>query len=489
MIIASFLFFLLMFVVIGMLSMRKRKETAEDYLLASQNVKPWLVGLSAVATNNSGYMFVGQIGFTYEVGLYSIWLMIGWIFGDFMTSLLVHKRLRIAADDRHVLSFPGLISRWHGTDFKYLRLIGGLITIMFLGVYAAAQLKAGSKALHVLFEWDYSVGAIIGAVMVLLYCFAGGIRASIWTDAAQSFVMIVAMALMLGMGIYTFGGWGSFVDNLDAISPTYMNLFPADVNAGFISPALFVLGWVFAGVSVIGQPHIMVRFMAMDDASSMKAARFYYYGWYTLFYAMTIVTAMAARLLLPDVANFDAELALPTLAMQMLPDIFVGLVLAGLFAAMMSTADSQILSCTASITHDIPGLRMNSYLMSKLATVFVTAMALMIALFGDKLTSEAGGVDVFSLVLVAWSSLGAAFGPLLIVLALRQKVAEALSILMMVTGFGTVLLWRYFDLNDYIYEAAPGILAGLAVFVIGKAFDFAETVPPKDVAEVPVEMK
>jgi Na+/proline symporter len=175
---------------------------------------------------------------------------------------------------------------------------------------------------------------------------------------------------------------------------------------------------------------------------------------------MAIFTALAARLLIPETAGFDTELALPTLAGQLLPEVLVGLVLAGLFAATMSTADSQILACTAAITNDLMPRKLNGYLVTKLATVFVTAVALIIALSGNQ--------SVFALVLVAWSALASAFAPLLIVYALRQRVSEKLALTMVLGGPTVMLLWRYFELNSIIYECAPGILSGLAIFVVGK---------------------
>jgi sodium/proline symporter len=463
MVLVSFGVFLFLFVGIGVLSMRKRQETTDDYLLASQSVKPWLVALSAFATANSGYMFVGLIGFAYMAGLQAIWLMVGLVTGDFLMSTFVHKRLRVQTEKQHALSFAGILSTWHGTDFKKLRVIGGLITLVFVGVYAAAQLNAGSKAMHVVFGWDYSVGAIVGSLMVLLYCFAGGIRASIWTDAAQSFVMIAAMALMLFIAVGEIGGLSVFVNNLHNVSPNYMDWFPANHPLlGSAGPVFFVVGWVFGGIAIIGQPHVMIRFMTLDKPSEMLKARGYYYGWYVTFYSMAIFTALAARLLIPETAGFDTELALPTLAGQLLPEILVGLVLAGLFAATMSTADSQILACTAAITHDLLPRKFSSYKATKLATVFVTAMALTIALSGNK--------SVFALVLIAWSALGTAFAPLLIVYALKQEVPEKLAIAMMLGGPTVMLLWRYFELKGIIYECAPGVLAGLVIFAAGKIY-------------------
>lgn len=466
MIIGSFLFFLAVFVVIGVMSTFKYQGNTVDYLMASHNIQPWLVSLSAVATNNSGYMFVGMIGFTYVVGLSSIWLMIGWITGDLIMSFLVHKKLRIVTHDEGVHSFGGALARWGHKEYKLLRALAGLITVVFLCTYAGAQLQAGSKALHVLFDWNYHIGAIVGAMIVVLYCFSGGIRASIWTDAAQSFVMIIAMAVMLVVAVNAIGGIDAFWANLNAVSPTYLDLFTPGQTAldGLFGPLLFVGGWVFAGFGIIGQPHIMVRFMVMDQPAHMTRVRIYYYSWYIAFYSMTIGAGLAARLLLPDTEMFDPELALPALAVQLLPDMLAGLVLAGLFAATMSTADSQILSCSAAVSHDFGINKLTSYWAIKAATVLVTAVALGIALFGSD--------SVFVLVLIAWSVLGAAFGPLLMVYAFGGKPNEPLAILMVLSGISTVLVWRYFGLSNVIYEIAPGIITGIVVYCIGKVLGY-----------------
>ena len=463
MIILSFCLFLLMFVVIGALSTLKHKSTNEDYLLAGQNVKPWLVALSAIATYNSGYMFVGQIGYTYMYGLSSIWLMIGWIVGDFLASLFIHKKLRTVSEDQSALTYAGVLSKWFGENLPVARIVGGIITLLFLGAYAAAQLTAGGKALHVLFHWDYSVGVILGSAIVLLYCFAGGIRASIWTDAAQSFVMIIAMGLLCYEATQATGGISGFITQLQNISPSYLNLFPQNLHFGpWIGAVLFLGGWLFAGFGVVGQPHVMVRFMSMDNPKHMNRTRAYYYFWYLSFFLLTIAVGFAARILIPEVNSFDPELALPTLSQQLLPDVLVGLVLAGLFAATMSTADSQILSCSAALSRDILPAKHMKYIYTKLATVVVAAIALAIALWSHE--------SVFQLVLISSGALASAFAPVLTVLVLGYKLSETLMITMMLSGIGGMLLWRTTGFNDTIYEIMPGILAGFLVFLIAKCF-------------------
>lgn len=473
MIVASFLAFLLLFVVIGLLSMRQSRRNSVDYLLAGRNVPPWLAALSAVATNNSGYMFIGLIGYTYATGLAAIWMMIGWIAGDFVASLFVHRQVRVVTERTEVHTYSGLLSRWHGTNYRVLRFVTGIVTLLFLGTYAAAQLSAGSKALHVLFGWQYWSGAVIGAGIVLLYSFSGGIRASIWTDAAQSIVMILAMALLMVVALQHLGGTDGFMAQLHEVAPGYLDLFPpVDGFGPWLGPLLFVAGWFFAGFGVVGQPHIMIRFMALDDPHSLRRARFYYYSWFALFWSAAILVGMAARLLLPEAASFDAELALPTLAQQLLPQVLVGVVLAGIFAATMSTADSLILSCAAALTRDFYWQKVDHYLVTKVGTLVVTATALGIALSGNK--------SVYELVLDSWGVLACAFAPLLSVYALGYRVSERLALTMVVGGVATMYGWSLFG-PSAVYAAAPGIVAGLCLFLMaqlagwGKALTTGDT--------------
>ncbi len=454
--ILSFLFFLGVFVAIGVSSLFQSRGTKQDYYLASRSIHPALVGLSAVATNCSGYMFIGVIGYTYSTGLASIWLMLGWITGDFLTSTFVHSRLRQATQQTGEASYAGVLSHWHGTRFKQLQRVVAIISLTFLLAYASAQLVAGSKALYVLFNWPIEAGAIMGAVLVVLYCFAGGIRASIWTDAAQSMVMMLAMGLMLYIATLSLGGVTGAIEKMSAVDG-FLDWFPKDVAMpGLAGGLLFAISWAFAGMSVIGQPHVMVRFMALSDSGKMRQARLWYYVWFTVFYSMATGVGMLSRIYLGDSSTFDAELALPTMAQQLLPPALVGLVLAGVFAATMSTADSLILSCSAALTHDLIPHKIENTLVLKLATTIITLGALGWALLNSQ--------SVFSLVIMAWSGLASAFAPLLIVLCLGEKPSERHSILAVFVGLGTALIWRYVGWQGAIYEGMAGILIGLLVF-------------------------
>lgn len=460
--ITSFIFFLLLFTLIGVASAFKSQGTKEDYYLASGTVKPWLVGLSAVATNNSGYMFIGVIGYTYVTGLASIWLMIGWIAGDFLASLYIHARLRKATEESGEVSYAGVLSHWQGSDGMNLQRVIGLLSLVFLLTYASAQLVAGSKALHVLFDWPLWSGAVLGAVLVAAYCFSGGIRASIWTDAAQSVVMILAMFTLLWIATQSLGGIDATLVQMHQVDG-FMDWYPRDLALpGVAGGVLFAVSWLFAGLSVIGQPHIMVRFMTLNDTGNMRRAKMWYYMWFILFYSCATGVGMLSRVYLSDTGSFDAELALPTMALELLPPVLVGLVLAGIFAATMSTADSLILSCSSAITHDLLPHKVEKTLLLKLATIGITAVALGLALMNNQ--------SVFNMVIMAWSGLASAFAPLLIVLALGAKPGERLSIVAVFVGFATALLWRMADLSSSVYEGLPGILAGLLVFTVALQF-------------------
>lgn len=453
----SFLGFLLIFVVIGISSVFHSRGTKKDYYLASSNIAPSLVGLSAVATNNSGYMFIGVIGYTYVTGLAAVWLMLAWILGDFIASTFIHSRLRHATQQTSEASYAGVLSNWYGQGDVTLQRLIALISLVFLMAYAGAQLVAGSKALEVLLGWPDYAGAVMGAVMVMVYCFAGGIRASIWTDAAQSVVMIVAMALMLVVATQSLGGISGAVSEMHQVEG-FLNLFPDDlILPGLAGGVMFALGWMFAGFSVIGQPHVMIRFMALSKTGQMTRARLWYYLWFIAFYCMATGVGMLSRVYLGDPASFDAELALPTMAMELLPPAFVGLVLAGIFAATMSTADSLVLNCSAAVTHDLLPHEIENTLILKISTILIVIVALVWALANTE--------SVFSLVIFAWSGLASAFAPLLMVLSLGYKPGQKLSILAMLMGLAVALGWRFMGWHTAVYEGLPGIMSGLIVLM------------------------
>ncbi|MEM9487590.1 MAG: sodium/proline symporter [Myxococcota bacterium] len=468
MVTVSFFAFLLMFVAVGLYSARRKRDTPEDYLVASRSVSPWLVALSGVATNSSGFMFIGLTATAYQYGVKeSVWLMAGWVLGDWIAWLFVHKNLREQSERRATKTIPEFLGGGLNGG-RPVVILAAVLTVVFLGLYASVQLTAGRKALDT-FGIDAWIGVLIGAAMVVAYCFAGGIRASIWTDAAQSVVMLAAITVLAIVGLGRVGGPGALWTELAAIDPTLV------LWTGGLAPhlfLLFVLGWVFAGFGAVGQPHIMIRFMTLDSPANVRKARVIYIGWFALFSALCILTGLLARPLLAiddlTIAGTpDMEYVFPILARQLLPGILVGLMLAGLFAATISTADSQILSCAAAVTQDLAPDLGRSYMGVKMGTLGVTALAATFALIGLVVP---GMGAVFDLVIFAWSGLAAALGPLLVIRALDRPISSGVALAMMIGGLVTVVVWdKVLELGGYTYAALPGIAIGFMVYSVAAA--------------------
>jgi len=278
-------------------------------------------------------------------------LVIGWAIGDYLAWWLVFKKLREVSEQQNAETVGEFLEPRKSKGFPWIKTITALITLAFLGSYAAAQLVASSKALHTVFGWNYYTGAIAGAIIVAIYCFSGGVRADIWTDAIQSIVMIVSLVLLLVSLLVNGGGIAPIWQQLGAIDSNLVKLFPSNLAWGFMA---FFGGWLIAGFGAVGQPHILTRAMALDSPDNMGLAR----NLKTLCGLINSLTAimigLAARVFLPELgAGGDPELALLYLSAELLPAGLVGLMLAGLFAAIVSTADSQILCCSAALTQDL----------------------------------------------------------------------------------------------------------------------------------------
>jgi sodium/proline symporter len=457
---ATFVGFLISIISVGIYSATRKQNTTADYLLASRDVNPWLTALSAMSTGQSGLLFLGQVGFAYKIGISSIWLVIGWAIGDYLAWWFFFKQLRQTTEETASDTVSAFLAQ-KTLGHRWISIISGIIILAFLGSYAASQLVAGSKALNVVFGWDYALGNILGAVIVVIYCFSGGVRAEIWTDTVQSIVMIGSLLLLLVVAIANCGGLPELWTKLAAIDPALVNFSPTNLPLGFIP---FFIGWIVAGFGVVGQPHLLTRVMAIDSPENVTMALNIKTVASQITSFSAIAIGLAARVLIPDLLTTgDPELALPYLAGQLLHPIFVGLMLAGVFAATMSTADSQILCCSAALTQDIfPGFA-KSYRLVKLGTLTVAAIVLCIALVGDK--------SVFFLVTFSWSALASSLGPLLIIRVWQRPITLPLAVTMMFVGIGSALVWsQVLKLSSIVYEVLPGMVAGMLVYFIWQPF-------------------
>ena len=434
---------------IGLASIRVKKDTTDDYLVAGRGVRPSLAALSAVSTWNSGYMFIGFIGFTYTMGYPVAFLALMSTIGQFVAWMWLYKFIQKEGKERGVRSLSSLVAAKAGAPEAKL---AGVLSVLFLSIYAAAQLTSGGKALFVMMGWPEIIGILIGFVLVVAYCYAGGIRASIWTDAAQSCVMIVGSTILCWISLQEVGGFSGLQDSLNQQNPALTNFLPPNLMFGL---TLWTAAFFLGGLSVAGQPQVVSRVMTLGDDNDRKEAMIWFFVWQTPFIVLMLIIGLASRVLFTG-SDFDAELGLPMMAMETMPAIGIGMILASIFAATMSTADSQVLACTAAITDDIKPEWNQDHKTTKKVTIAVAAFATLISVAGLYVP---GGDSVFQLVVFAVYGLGGVFVPLLIIRWAGYKPDTKHSISMMVAAFSGVFIWTLlgFDGADGVFPSVPGM--------------------------------
>lgn len=470
----SFILFLLIFAGVGMASILVKKNTTDDYLVAGRGMHPALAALSAVSTWNSGYMFIGFIGFMWMYGYSAIWISLISTLGQLLAWIWLYKKIQHEANERNVRSLSSLVAKVKGAPEAKL---AAIFSVAFLLIYAAAQLSSGGKALFAMLGWSQMVGILIGYMLVILYCTAGGIRASIWTDAAQSCVMLVGSTLLCWVALGNVGWFSGLHEQLTSIDPTLTDIAPQGLKFGF---SLWIFAFFLGGLGVAGQPQVVSRVMTLESDSDRKQACVWFFVWQTPFLILMILIGLASRVMFPVEDAFDPELALPMLAMDVLGPFWVGVILASIFAATMSTADSQVLACTAAITDDlIPGWSQD-HSKTKLTTVSMAIVATLISL--GALWTENN--SVFSLVVLAVYGLGGIFIPLLIVRFSGYQPSSSHSIIMMVSALVGVICWRILGLNTEIFESVPGMaaafIAHFTLLIVKKDPWLTEKMPSKD---------
>jgi len=424
-----------------------KEDTTDDYLVAGRGMNPALAALSAVSTWNSGYMFIGFIGFTYTMGYSIIWIGLGSMIGQIVAWIWLYKFIQQSANERGVRSLSSLVSNVTGSPEAKL---AAVLSVLFLAVYAAAQLTSGGKALYVMLGWSEVIGILIGFVLVVAYCYAGGIRASIWTDAAQSSVMIIGSSLLCYVAMQEVGGISGLHEGLESQNANLTSIVPADLNFGV---SLWIFAFFLGGLSVAGQPQVVTRVMTLATDQDRKTAMLWFFAWQTPFLLIMVIIGLASRVVFTG-TDFDPELGLPMLAMETLGPFWVGLILASIFAATMSTADSQVLACTAAFTDDVMPQISQDHKKTKVVTLVIAAFATAISIFGLYVP---GGDSVFALVVLAVYGLGSIFVPILIIRWAGYEPDTNHTMAMMLAALFTVILWSISGFGEDIFPSVPGM--------------------------------
>lgn len=447
MIALTLLGYLLAVLVIGVWSQRQVGSTG-DFHLAGRRLGPVVASLSASASSSSVWTLLGVSGAAYLWGLPALWLVPAVLSGFAINWYLVAPRLQPASRAGATLTLVEFLAEGCApTAARRLRLLGAMLILFCFSLYIAAQFQGAGTAISAALPLDAAVAMAAGAVVVVGYVLLGGFWAASVTDALQGLMMLFAALVLPAAALAAVGGPLPLLTALTADTAAPLTGQPTAWLA-----AVFVVGLFGIGLGYPGQPHVVNRFMAMRDGREIGRARRVALLWAAVTYTGMVVLGWCGRLLTPDLA--DHESVLLTLAVDLLPAILSGLIGGGVLAAIMSTADSQLLVASGSASHDMQR-GAGSLALDRAVVLAVGLAALLLALLVPE--------TIFARVLFAWQVLGNGFGPLLLVLLLAGPVADAFRLAAMATGAGlTVLLSVVPDApGDALERVVPFALAGL----------------------------
>lgn len=464
----TFVVYLIVVLAIGVVAWRSTANL-RDYILGGRRLGRWTTALSAQASDMSGWLLLGLPGYAYLAGLESLWLVGGLLVGTWLNWRLTASRLRTATEAYgDALTLPEYLQRRFADPYGLLRLLGAAVVLLFFTFYTASGLVAGGKLFEAVFHLPYVWAVAAGAGAVLAYTFIGGFLAVSWTDALQGMLMLVALLLVACVGVAVTGGFTGLAEGLETANPALLSAFTDSAGAPltFIAVAS-LLGW---GLGYFGQPHILARFMAVRSAGELTASRRIAIGWVAIaLLAATLVGLAGAAWLDPPLQGADSEKVFMAMAAALLHPVIAGICLAGILAAVMSTADSQLLVASSAVSEDLyrdllrPNAAPGELLwIGRFAVIVIAIGAFLLALDPDS--------KVLDLVAYAWAGFGASFGPTILASLYWRRMSLAGAYAGILTGGVTVVVWRSLSGGLFdLYEIVPGvILSALAVAIFGR---------------------
>mgnify|MGYP006283133363 FL=1 len=456
---ATMVAYLVALLAIGAWAQRRTRDTA-DFHLAGRKMGPWVAALSASASSSSAWTLLGMSGAAYAWGLQAIWLVPAVVSGFVINWVFVAPRLQPASHANGSLTLVEFLAS--GVDpitERRLRALGALVILFCFTFYVASQFQAAGTAIGAAMPVSATTAIIAGAAIVIAYVFLGGFWAASVSDALQGLMMLLVALVLPVAALIAVGGFDGIFDGLRALDDPSLVRWADQPNLPLA--VMFVAGLFGIGIGYPGQPHVVNRFMALEKPESIRTARTVALVWAALIYTGMVLLGWAGRVLMPELA--DGESLLLVLAADLLPAILGGLIAGGVLAAIMSTADSQLLVAGSAVSHDLRGGNF-SLAADRIVIVLLGIAAVVLALFFP--------ATIFDRVLFAWQGLGNAFGPLLLVLLIYGGVKPGYRLAAMATGFVlTVALSFAPDApGDAVERLVPFALA-LAIAWMGRVRD------------------
>nr|MEE4268366.1 sodium/proline symporter [Candidatus Krumholzibacteria bacterium] len=457
----------LVILVVGAMAARLNR-TLDSYLLADRRLGAWVAAFSERASGESAWLLIGLPGLAFATGAGTVWVGVGCCTGIAFSWFVIAGPLRRETERLSAITLAEYFEARHQDRSRVLRIAATVIILFFFTFYVAAQFLAAGKVLHFYLGISPLQGMLIGAVLVGFYTAAGGLLAVSWTDLVQGIIMLITLSVLPLAVLTEVGGPGGLQAKLAAFGGQYLTLAPGDTGWAAFSG---VAGSLAIGLGYMGQPHLVLRFMATSSQKEIDKGRFIAVGWALIAFFGAIAIGLTGLAFFGPGAMgegqliADQEQLMPMMARHFMPEWLAVLMICGAIAAMMSTADSQLLSGASAVSEDIfralinPEASQKKLLaLGRWATLGLGVVAFVLAWVADDF--------VYNMVLYAWAGLGAAFGPPLLLSLYWEKSSKAGVLAGFITGTVTVVVWYNVPiLKGLIYEMIPGFLVSLVACV------------------------
>ena len=483
-ILLAFVFYMAIMVVIGAICMKKTSNS-EDYFLGGRGLSGWVAALSAQASDMSGWLLMGLPGAVYAFGTGQSWIAIGLLIGTIFNWVCISSRLRrYTIRANNALTLPEYFENRFHDKKKILLFISSIVVVIFFLVYTASALASGGKLFNVVLGVDYKVALTIGAIVILLYTFMGGFLAVCTTDFIQGMLMLVGLMCVPIIALFLMGP-DKMMDIIASTAPaggveSFMDIMQSGGQSYSAIDIISQLAW---GLGYCGMPHILVRFMAIKSEKELKKSRVIAIVWVviSLFFGC-LIGIIGRAYLAPTVLGTEGTGSAENVFIEMITKVFTvdiaipfigGIFLCGILAAIMSTADSQLLVTASSVAEDLykgvinPNADDKKVLrLSRIVVAVIAILAYIIALDPNN--------SIMGLVSNAWAGLGASFGPIVLMSLFWKRTNLPGAIAGMVSGGLTVILWDYIPLAGGqtlgtvtgLYSLAIGFLISIVLIVI-----------------------
>ena len=463
-VLSAFVVYLLVMLSIGVYYYRSQQRLS-DYILGGRTLGPWITSMSAEASDMSGWMLMGLPGFAYAIGISAFWTAFGLCLGTFLNWHFISRRLRNYTEvANNSLTMPDYLKNRFHDDSNIIRLICAIFILIFFLIYTSSGFVAGGKLFQTVFGINYFHSLLLGASVVVIYTFLGGFMAVCWTDFIQGCMMFLAIVLVPVVGIISIGGLTPLMERVVADSPQLLQLVPDTTSVGIIA-IISAIGW---GLGYFGQPHILVRFMAIGDPNELKKATHIAMTWVIISLIAAVSVGVVGKVVLSTpLTGADAEKVFLIMSSELFPPFVSGLIWSAVLAAIMSTSSAQLLVTASAVSKDFYSafIRKSAsekelIYVSRLTVLIVAGLAILLGMDPNNY--------ILTMVAYAWAGFGATFGPCILMSLYWKRMNRNGALAGVIVGGLTVLIWKHFGWFG-LYEIVPGfVLSTIAIYVVSK---------------------